>query len=304
MKIAFVWDWNPEFWQAYTWSDGLAAAVVELQKRGHEVRAYTDSEKMIPNPMVELLPITEMDGTWPDVFLHWADMTRPHLWKHLEYNKPMALCFAGGERITIQTEEWDHIFVESNTYYDTFKEKGFPVSMAFGTNTDLFKPVQQTKIFDTLFPATFAGWKRHNMFAEATRDMLACAVGYMYDTHEQECWQVCIDAGNLVLPHVSAQVLQRMYAATRTVAITSESIGGSQRTVLEALAMNIPCIVTDSDKYDYDGVIRVEANADAVRQAILDNKNKVMDTREHILNTWSHIQYADALEKGLLALCR
>jgi glycosyltransferase involved in cell wall biosynthesis len=304
MKIAFVWDWTPEYWQSFTWADGLAAALVELQKRGHEVKVYADTDLMIPNPMLQINPIYELDGTWPDVFLHWADMTRPNLWKNLEYNKPMALCFAGGERITIQTEEWDHIFVESKTYYDTFKEKGFPVSMAFGTNTDLFKPVQQTKIFDTIFPATFAGWKRHNIFAESTKNLLACAVGFMYKTHEQECWQVCVDAGNLVLPHVSAEVLHRMYASSKTVAITSESIGGSQRTVLESLAMNIPCIVTDSDKYDYDGVIRVEPTAEAVKQAILDYRDKETDTREYILNNWSHIQYADNLEKGLLSICR
>lgn len=304
MKIAFVWDWTPEYWQSYTWADGLAAALVELQKRGHDIKAYADTDRVIPNPMVKLRPINQLDGTWPDVFLHWADMTRPHLWKHLEYNKPMALCFAGGERITIQTEEWSHIFVESQTYFNTYKEGGFPVSMAFGTNTDLFKPIQQAKIFDTIFPATFAAWKRHNIFAEATKDMLACAAGYMYQTHEQECWQVCVDAGNLVLPHISAQVLHRMYAASKTVAITSESVGGSQRTVLEALAMNIPCIVTDSDKYDYNGVIRVEPTAEAVRQAILDNRNKTIETRDYILNTWSHTTYADSLEKGLLGILK
>lgn len=303
LKISFVWDWKPDYVQSCTWADGLAAALVELQKRGHEVRAYADVDQKIPNPMILLEPIDQMDKEWCDVFLHWADMTRPNLWENMSANKPIAICFAGGEPITDQTKVFSHIFVESKVYLDIYKEKGFPVSTAFGTNTDLFQPIEQEKHFDALFPATFAEWKRHTIFANATKNMRACAVGHMYHDHEQECWQECVDAGNLVLPHVSAEVLHRLYAASKTVVIPSRSNGGSQRTVLEALAMNIPCIVTDSDKFDYDGVIQVEPEAEKIRSAINHYKDEKRDTRTHILEKWSHIQYADALEEGLLKIC-
>lgn len=299
LKINFCWDWTPEFWQSYTWSDGLAAALRELERRGHQVRAYADTPVMIPNPMVTIHPLEDMDGDWCDVFLHWADLTRPHAVEHMRYNKPMALCFAGGETSTEQTELFDHIFVESQVYLNKFKDMGISTSIAFGTNTDLYKPIEQVKMFDALFPATFAAWKRHDLFAQATRGMKACAVGYMYESHEKECWQVCVDAGNLVLPHVAPSVLHRLYAASKTVVIPSRSDGGSQRTVLEALAMNIPCIVTDSDKFDYEGVVVAEPEADHIRTIIQMVKDEDRNTREHILKKWSHIRYADALEEGL-----
>ena len=300
MKINVVWDWKPNFWQSYTWQDGLAAALVELRKRGHEVRVYADTDQVIPNPMNTIEPIGSMDKDWCDVFLHWADMTRPNAEVNFQTGKPMAICFAGGDPLTEQTELFNHIFVESQVYYELLNSKGYPVSIAFGTNTDLFKPVQQAKTFDTIFPATFAAWKRHDLFAKATEGLRACAVGFMYDTHEQECWQVCVDSGVLVLPHVSAEVLHRLYAASRSVLITSKSEGGSQRTVLEALAMNIPCIVTDSNKFDYEGTIRTLPNIESIR-AILDGLEFYEDinTRDYILDTWSHIQYADNIEKGL-----
>lgn len=302
LKINFVWDWQPNYWQSYTWTDGLAAALVELQKRGHEIRAYADTDQPVPNPMIPIRPLSELDTDWCDVFLHWADMTRPNLMKHFETGKPVAICFAGGEVLTRQTKYFSHIFVESQVYYDRYESAGFPVSIAFGTNTDLYKPVQQAKVFDALFPATFAAWKRHELFAGATKGLAACAVGFMYDDHEQECWQVCVDAGNLVLPHVSAEVLHRLYASSKTVVIPSLSSGGSQRTVLEALAMNIHCIVTDSDKFDYEGTIRVEPTAIELRRAIEEYKDTEANTREYILDTWSHIQYANNIEKGLRSI--
>jgi glycosyltransferase involved in cell wall biosynthesis len=136
--------------------------------------------------------------------------------------------------------------------------------------------------------------------------MKALAVGYMYEDHEQECWQECLRMGVTVLPHASAQVLHRLYAASKVCVITSMSSGGSQRTVLEAMAMNLPLVVTDSDKFDYltDECFRVEPEAEAIRgavKALLDGE-RTINTRQHVLDNWSHLVYADKLEAGLLAL--
>ena len=61
-----------------------------------------------------------------------------------------------------------------------------------------------------------------------------------------------------------------------------------------------PVIVTDSDKFDYEGVIRVEPTVEAIREAIDSAEGK--NTRDYILENWSHIKYAEALEKGLEAI--
>ncbi len=45
LRVAFVWDWPPEQSQVIGWQDGLAAAVRELQKRGHRVTVYMPDDK-------------------------------------------------------------------------------------------------------------------------------------------------------------------------------------------------------------------------------------------------------------------
>ncbi len=315
MRISFVWDWNPSYEQTITWQDGLSRALKELADRGHKVTVFVPGEdfNVIHHPYFDILQsenlVRDMHELVPDVILHFGDMTRPNARPLKELGIPMAICFTGGEPINYNTYMFDHVFVESQVYYDAFKAKDVPVSIAFGTNTELFTPVEgQPKTFDTIFPATFASWKRHSLYAEATRNMRSLAVGYMYEDHEQECWQECLRMGTMIMPHVSANSLRYLYAASKVCVVTSESSGGSQRTVLEAMAMNLPLIVTDSDKFDYltKEVYRCEPDADEIRhyiKAILgDGEEWEINTREHILNNYSHVTYADKLEKGLLGL--
>ena len=314
MRIAMLWDWSPAFSQTITWQDGLAAALRELMKRGHEVSVIipTEQNTRIPHPYFEIIgsaDVVELVRTLkPDVILHWADMTRPHARPLRDLDIPMAICFAGGELLGENYPFFDHIFVESEVYLDVLLERNeVSASLAFGTNTDLFAPVpNQAKVFDALMVGTFAAWKRHNLFAQATEGMTACAVGWMYDDHEQECWQVCEDAGNLVLPHVSPQTLRRLYASSRCVVVPSQSNGGSQRTVLEAMAMNVPLIVTDSDKFDYaqGRAFQADPTAESIRGfigAVIDGEYE-MNTRDYVLDKWSHLCYADALEVGLRSI--
>lgn len=316
MRIAFVHDWVPDLEQELTWDDGLCAALRELQRRGHLVYSFTDGGDndtfiQAPNfPMGMLFSqnlVARVASVKPDVILHWADMTRQHAVPLAELGVPMAICFAGGNVLGENLDLFDHVFVESQVYADQLYDAGYAnFSIAFGTNTDLFQPVEQNKAVDVIFPATFASWKRHSLYANAVQGMKSLAVGYMYDNHEQECWQECLRLGVTILPHASAKVLHRLYAASRVCLVTSSSAGGSQRTVLEAMAMNLPLIVTDSDKYDYitDEVFRVEPEAEAIRgtvKALLDGE-RTINTRQHVLDNWSHITYAEALEKGLEAI--
>lgn len=314
MRIAFVWDWPPEAPQVMTWQDGLEAALVELRKRGHEVEVFMpgDSNYAILHPDFKIQVCSNVAvvvHVWePDVILCWADMTRPNAKPLKELNKPMAVCFAGGNIDGENAPLFDHIFVESLVYLNKLKDTGYTGSIAFGTNTDLFAPVPaQHKVFDALAVGTFAAWKRHELFAAATHDLIACAVGYMYpDSWEKECYQVCEAAGNLVLPHSSLPVIKRLMAGSRCVIVPSRSDGGSQRTVLEAMAMNTPVIVCDSDKFDFAGdlVFRADPNIQSIRGylgAILDGDYEV-ETREFVEEFWSHKTYADSIEEVLKSI--
>jgi len=306
MKISFVHDWEPNFYQELTWQDGLAGALKVLIDRGHEVQVLTVGENvLIKNPYFDIWAVENVreavEKFNPDVVLHWADLTRPNAIETFRTGKPQALCFAGGDVNAPNIELFDHFFVESDIYKQRFLEKGKSVSTAFGTNTELFKPTEQPKYFDTIFPATFALWKRHDLYAKATNGLRSLAVGYMYDDHEQECWQTCLDNDVMVMPHVSAETLKYLYSASKVCVIPSESGGGSQRTVLEAMSMNIPVIATDSDKFDFaNGYIVVsEPNIPELKEKIFENLDREVNTRDYILTNWSEHTYADSLERGL-----
>lgn len=315
MRIVFLWDWKPEYSQSMSWKDGLAAALRELMRRGHDVTVLVpgDEDDIIRHPYFDIhvskdVPklVKELN---PNVILHWADMTRPNAKPLFDLGIPQAICFAGGEPLGENYPFFAHVFVESQVYKDVFDNADVPCSIAFGTNTELFKPIRQNKLIDTLFPATFALWKRHDLYAVATQGLRSVACGYIYPDHEQECWEECLNLGATILPHVSADVLHYLYAASRVCVITSNSSGGSQRTVLEAMAMNLPLVVTDSDKFHYtqgrDDVWQVDPAASAIRDVvdfIIDN-NITVNTRDYILENWSEFTYCDALEKGLQELC-
>lgn len=305
LSIAFVWDWTPSAEQTIQLNDGLAAALRVLESRGHTVNRFTDS----PLQVGDFLPLSYLEPDATDVILHWADFTRPHAKPHRDLNIPMAICFAGGEAVNYNTPYFDHIFVESQVYKDKLEKAGYDnVSIAFGTNSELFAPLDQPKLYDTVFPATFAEWKRHRLYAEAVAGLRSLACGYIYDDHEQECWQDCLRQGTSILPHVSAAALRYLYASSRACVITSKSSGGSQRTVLEAMSMNLPLVVTDSDKFDYvdgvDDVWRVDPTPEAIRDALnfILEHNITVNTRDYVLEKWSEHTYADELERGLLAL--
>lgn len=306
MRIAFVWDWQPNFEQSITWKDGLAAALKELENRGHTVERYTDTLTPIPHEYGTIYRLKDFDSN-VDVILHWGDMTRPHAIEHAKLGIPMAICFAGGEALGENVELFDHIFVESEIYRKTFEEAGYSTSIAFGTNTELFKPIpRQKKVVDVIFPATYAKWKRHELLAAATKDYSVVTAGYMYPgTWESDCYEVMQDSGALTLPHVSADVLHHLYAASKVCVVPSMSSGGSQRTVLEAMAMNVPLVVTDSDKFDYckGWASKCQPNVEDLREAIgVALKGGNPNSRDYVLGLWSEYTYADALEKGLQAL--
>jgi glycosyltransferase involved in cell wall biosynthesis len=312
MRIAFLWDWPPEDFQLVGWADGLAAALKELEKRGHAIRVFMpgDNNRLVYNRLHRIHITRHMELSIkeyaPDAILHWADMTRPNAGVGLALGIPQAICFAGGNLFGEQVDKFNHIFVESEVYKSKYLEAGYSCSIAFGCNTELFQPIPaQPKLFDCIFPATFAHWKRHGIFAEAVRGLNSLAVGHIQPNDiDSGSWRDTQAKGTLILPHVTADVLHYLYAGSRVCVVTSESAGGSQRTVLEALSMNIPLIIcSDSDKFDMVWSRAYECNPDPTEirgaiEALLDG-DRDMDTRQYVIDNWSEYTYASALEEGL-----
>lgn len=302
----------------YGWKDGLAAALRILGKEC-ELKIYTQGsvkvETVVHHEYFDIFVYpdwqsmaAQVEADKPDACLFWADMTRPAI-DRLATQFPSAICFAGGDPIMNATRLFKKIFVESNEYLERLQVAGFPVELAFGCNTALFKPQKQPKTFDAFFPATYADWKRHALFAGAVEGLPAMACGN-YQAHEPWCYDVCVEKGVFTTKHIFPDQLVDFYNASRTVVITSANNGGSQRSVLEALACNIPCIVmVDSQKcsqYIYEagcGAMVVEPNKQDIRAAIERWKDRPMETRGFVLANYSEEMYAAKLLAGLKEIC-
>lgn len=311
MKIAFVHDWEPSFEQEITWRDGLAAAI-KLLGQAHEVKAWCAGPDLtIPHPFFPIHASSNIAAEVrlfnPDVILCWGDCTRPNAEPLSRLEKPMALCFAGGDPARETNRYFQHFFVESSSYKDRFEARGQSVSLAFGTNTDLYKPIQQPKLFDAINFATFAAWKRHHLLAEALEGLRVLCAGYMYSDHEQDCWKYPQRHGLAIAPHLSGEAVAYFMNMAKVAVIPSMSSGGSQRTVLEAMACNIPVVVCeDSEKLtEYvrgGGGFVCKPEPDAIRKSWEEAVDTEATTRQYILDNWSHEVYAKRLEEGLLRL--
>ena len=312
-KLDVICDWDSPLEQVATREDGFITALkilsqewdIKYYRLGKDCVIYHPYLPVIQEPTPEGIANAVLNDK-PDAILFFRDFTSPTTQFLKGKGIPMAICLTGGT-FREQIDAFDLVFVESEVYKQEFERLGKRVIKAFGVNTELFKPIEQPKIWDAIFPATFANWKRHSIFTEAMGDKgLAC--GWMYQDHETENWQMCQDKGTMILPHLSHKAIAYLLNASKTCVITSDSTGGSQRTVLEAMACNIPVIVMqDSDKtteYVRDcgtGDI-INADPDSIRKAVERWKDKEVNTRDWVIENYSAEIYAQKLKEGILSL--
>ena len=309
MKLAVINDWaDPK--SAVFWNkDGILRMLQVLRDRdGWQTtffkkhnRTFTWQHDYIeldfsPDPAKRLLD-------WkPDAILFFCDFSREILNELKDCGIPMAQCYTGG-LFTKYENVADIIFVESKSYVDWMKSRGLNVMQAFGTNTELFKPTNQPKVWDAIFPATFASWKRHWLFSEAMGQKgLVCG---WWQENETDVINSCFKFNTCVLHHQLPESLVHLYSMSKTCVITSNTNGGSQRTALEAMACNIPLIgMADSDKItEYlkecgQGEI-VEPNVPDIRKAVERLRDTKVNTRDWIMKNYSEYIYADKIKKGI-----
>ena len=134
---------------------------------------------------------------------------------------------------------------------------------------------------------------------------MACGTTYV---HNMDAYSACIKAGIFATQYLRAYVLPDLYNAARVVVITSHWTGGSQRTVLEAMACNVPVIVMeDSDKTsEYlikaglpECVCKPEPRAIADKMYEFISQNKQVNTREWVMNNYSEYKYADQMYRHI-----
>lgn len=311
MRLAVINDWHDKKSAVFWNKDGFLRMLQVLRDRDKwEIKFFKKHDKSFEwqHDYVDLHfstnPVQAAKDWKPDAYLGFSDFSRPYL-KELE-GLPVALCYTGG-RFTHYSKIPKITFVESKTYVDWMKGMGLNVVQAFGTNTELFKPMVMPKNWDGFFPATGAAWKRHWLFAEALMSNgLVCG---WWQPHEPECLDICKRWRTCILHHQMPESLVYLYNMAKTVVVTSSDVGGSQRTVLESMACNIPVIAmadstmtTEYVKECGQGEI-VEPNIEEIRKAVERLKNKEVTTRDWIMRNYSEYIYADKIKKGIESIC-
>lgn len=274
------------------WKDGLFSAMKHIEKE-HEVRYFEPKDE-------------KLNEFKPDWVLFWeapcclnGPQQSEYLWVcNLPYKK--ALLFAGGPLKQEWVQWFDHVFVESKINADEAEVQGIPHSIAFGVNEEIFRPMKKTKIFDGIMQATFAGWKRHELFAQALGNK-GLAVG-RWQAHDTNGFNECIKKEVTVLPEMTPDLVVHMINTSHTVVNTSEFWGGGQRCTLEGMACDVPVIVmADSPKnrefVEESGVgLVVEPSPQAIRDAVEKLKGKT-GGRDYVMSKWTGKHYADSILK-------
>ena len=154
MRLAIINHWHDKKSAIYFNKDGFLRMLAVLRDRdGWETRFFKRHDRTFQweHDYIDLdfAPNhTERMFEWkPDAILVFADFGTSLL-KDIEGKGiPIAQCYTGG-----QFTDYEHIpqiiFVESKSYVDWMKGRGLNVVQAFGTNTDIFKPYKQPKLFD------------------------------------------------------------------------------------------------------------------------------------------------------------
>lgn len=289
MNIAFVWQGVSGRYGF--WKDGLYAAMKHIEKE-HEVRYVEPWDEIKPD---EVVLYWEAPCT-----INGKDANNYIRVKNLPNRK--ALLFAGGPIKKEWLDGFDHVFVEGEFNKREMDELGIPCSIAFGINEEIFKPSKEQKVFDGFMQATFAGWKRQALFAEALGQRgLLCG---RYQEEDSGAWSGAEKA--IRLPELPAEAVARLISASESVLNTSEYWGGGQRCTLEGMACNVPVVVmSDSPKnrefVEESGAgIVCDPNPESIRQAVDFVIGKDMGGRKYIESKWTSKHYAQNLLKWLV----
>lgn len=270
MKISFVWYFPLASKILNRWRDGLKAAMEIIGKK-HKVDWYFDGD------------VPKKDEY--DFILLW-DASHSPFFDYIErYPKARkGICLTTTPAKIHNLHKLDVIFVESQPVYEFCRMHGLRTIRAFGTDTDYFKPdTTIEKDIEYFYPATFSPWKQQDKISHLGKKLWLVGImqpdGYPY-------YEACKDAGvNINLGFCPAGTIKNYYDRAKKVIIPA--IHGSERTVLEAMSMNIlPEIVEPKNERALSYLKEYKAS-------------KCKTPREFILKNYSHRKYAKQLLKGI-----
>lgn len=254
MNITFVYHHKYEDW----WRDGLWAAIKLLEKN-HKVKWIN-------------LHKHKLKVAKKDFVLGWGAFFGPVDEAIKDLPNKKGLCIAGVTPEPIHSLNYNVVFYETDWFGNTLTHPN--KVKAFGTNTDIFKIKEPTRIFyDYLSVGAFADWKRHELLINKAGRKIA--IGEIQEDNLQESMKIAetlLKNGVSVSTMSSPERLAYLYAISSNVYIPATIFGGGERAVLEARACGCD--------------VEVENDNPKLKELLYGS-------------IYSHIDYARELEKGL-----
>lgn len=268
-RIAVVWNFEPAKKIFPYWRDGLRRAL-EIIARTHKVHLYMGEDYKQAKDEY-------------DAILIWADSNEPTIDFFEQYTVRKGIVLTTMPQNINNLLKYDIVFCESKPVYRACRENFLNSMHAFGVDTEFYKPFKNVnKDLPYFYPATFSPWKRQRDIAHYGQGLLC--VGTV-QPDGQEDLQACLDNRVKVeTGYFPAEYIRDYYNKAKSVIIPA--FHGSERTVLEAMSMDIFPLVTAHNEKAYSFV-----------QEFVNSPYE--SPREFVIRKYSAERYAKVLLHGL-----
>lgn len=269
MKLAFIWLWEHASKIYPKWRDGLRGALEEISKE-HEVIFFLDGA----------LPQDYHD--W-DAILFWDDSNSAFFHVIDRYPCKKGMILTTDPHNIENLKKVDIVFCESQPIYEAVRRHGLRAVKAFGTDTDFYKPhLTLKKDIEYFYPATFSPWKRQDTIAHLGKKLFCLGT---VQPDGQEIYKKCLKMGvQCLVGYFPAEKVREYYQRAKKVIIPA--IHGSERTVLEAMALNILPEINPQNQ-------RASSYLKEYRET-----KEYITPRDFIRGEYSHKKYAEKILKA------
>jgi hypothetical protein len=275
MKISVIWNFGKAKEIFPNWRDGHRAAIEEIAKK-YSVNWFLEDEYK---------DIRDKDS---DFLLFWTDANDDIVKYFDKFEARKGVIITSDNGLPGNIAKYDVVYCESKPVLEKIKSYGVKAILGMGTDTDFYHPREREKDIEYFYPATFSPWKRQSEIAYLG-NKLTCIGTVQPDGWNEH--RACIENGvNVEVGYFPAETIRDYYERSKKVIIPA--VHGSERTVLEAMSMNVWPEVVNSH-------INVRTASYVEEYVGAKKKDKSLTPRDFIVKNYSHKVYAKALLKGI-----
>jgi len=269
MNLSIIWYWNKASQILPLWRDGLRAAL-EVIGKTNDVDYFLDER------------VPGLNDNY-DAIIVWGDSNCPFLRAIHQYRGKKGIFLTTNPTSPGNLFGLDAVYCESEPVYQEVRRHGLRAIKAFGTDTAFFTPDETVvKDIEYFYPATFSPWKRQSAIAHLGNKLLC--VGTLQPDGVGEI-ELCRKNGvQIEEGYFPVERIKDYYNRTKKIIIPA--IHGSERSVLEAMSMNIlPEVIPEN--------IKAHSYLDEYRDGVY------LSPRDFVLKNYSPQIYARHIMKGI-----